>query len=350
MDLKERLIIEDYRKKRDDFILLGDIVRKMLEDITNESGVKILAIEHRVKAERSLAGKIAKSDGWYNSFEELTDILGARVICFFADEVDVIGKQIEKHFKIDWENSSDKRKLLDANAFGYLSLHYICSLPEGEGYPDKLLKLRFEIQIRTILQHSWSDIEHDLRYKSEFGLPRRIIRDFSRMASLLELADDEFVRIRDNVKAYTEDIRQHIIDDTADEIPINMVSLDEFVKRNAAMRSFLERLTGICNAEIEETVPDSYIKQLAWLNITTIGELSGMLHRNEESAFRLAEKSLKNSELDILSSSVGLRFLCRAELIRAGYTVEQATEFMKLSVSDEKRALRQAKMLFETVS
>lgn len=138
MNLKERLIVEEYRKNRDDFVQLGDIVHGMLEDITKKTAVKILSIEHRVKAERSLAGKLAKSDGWYNYLEDVTDLLGARVICFFADEVDVIGKEIEKNFKIDWENSSDKRKLLNADTFGYLSLHYICSLPEDKGYPKEL--------------------------------------------------------------------------------------------------------------------------------------------------------------------------------------------------------------------
>ena len=60
MNLKCRLILEDYRKQRDDFITLGDTVHTMLEDIINDLGLTVLAIEHRVKAEKSLAGKLEK--------------------------------------------------------------------------------------------------------------------------------------------------------------------------------------------------------------------------------------------------------------------------------------------------
>lgn len=40
------------------------------------------------------------------------------MICFFADDVDKIGKLVEETFIIDWENSSDKRALLKADSFG----------------------------------------------------------------------------------------------------------------------------------------------------------------------------------------------------------------------------------------
>ena len=194
MNLKNRIILEDYRKQRDAFVKLGDVVHNMLTDIVDEMGITVLGIEHRVKTEKSLAGKLERSGDWYSSFEDLTDILGARVICFFSDEIDKIGKKVEEAFVIDWENSSDKRALIKADTFGYLSLHYICSLPFGDRWPDEICGKKFEIQIRTTLQHTWAAINHDLGYKSEFGVPRSVAREFSRIAGLLEIADDEFVR------------------------------------------------------------------------------------------------------------------------------------------------------------
>ena len=83
MNLKNIIILEDYRKQRDAFVKLGDVVHNMLTDIVDEMGITVLGIEHRVKTEKSLAGKLERSGDWYSSFEDLTDILGARVICFF---------------------------------------------------------------------------------------------------------------------------------------------------------------------------------------------------------------------------------------------------------------------------
>ena len=86
---------------------------------------------------------------------------------------------------------------------------------------------------------TWAAINHDLGYKSEFGVPRSVAREFSRIAGLLEIADDEFVRVRDDMKAYTEEIRKKIIENKADEVHIDMISLNEYVKRNGKMQELI---------------------------------------------------------------------------------------------------------------
>ena len=131
MNLKYRLILEDYRKQREHFVQLGDVAHQMLLDIADELGLSVLAVEHRVKTEKSLAGKLERKGELYATMEDVTDILGCRIVCYLSDEIDKIGKKVEEHFVIDWENSSDKRALIKENAFGYVSLHYICSLPFG---------------------------------------------------------------------------------------------------------------------------------------------------------------------------------------------------------------------------
>ena len=60
MDLKCKLILEDYRKQKEYFVKLGDVVHEMLANISKDLGLTILAVEHRVKAEKSLAGKLER--------------------------------------------------------------------------------------------------------------------------------------------------------------------------------------------------------------------------------------------------------------------------------------------------
>ena len=345
MNLKCRLILEDYRKQRDDFIALGDTVHTILTSIVNDLGITVLAIEHRVKEERSLAGKLERKGDSYNMLEDITDILGCRVICFLSDEIDKIGQLVEKNFDVDWENSSDKRALIKEDSFGYLSLHYICSLPFGEKWPDEICGKKFEIQIRTILQHAWSAIHHDIGYKSDFGVPREIKRQFARLAGLLELADDEFVRARDNMVGYTEDIRRRIITDDADDVSINMISLNEYVLHNKKMQSLIKEIAAISGAEISEIDPESYIPQLAFLGVTKLGDIEKMINENRELAKKLAEKALSAAELDIVSSSVALRFLCRAELLNKNYSFDKMAEFLRISLGSKEKAEKQAKYL-----
>ena len=347
MNLKCRLILEDYRKQRNDFVKLGDTVHSMLDDMVKEMGLTVLTVEHRVKTEKSLAGKLERSGDYYNVFDDLMDILGCRVVCFLSDEIDKIGKKVEETFVIDWENSSDKRALIKEDTFGYLSLHYICSLPFGDKWPDEICGKRFEIQIRTILQHAWSAINHDIGYKSEFGVPRDISRQFARLAGLLELADDEFVRVRDNMMEYAEDIRRRIITDDADDITINMISLNEYVKRNQKMQGLIKEIAAISGAEINDIDPESYIPQLAFLGITKLGDIEVLIKENHDLAMKLAEKALSAADLDIVSSSVALRFLCRAELLNKNYDFDKIVEFLKISLGTKEKAERQAQYLLK---
>ena len=124
--------------------------------------------------------------------------MGLRVITFYNDEVDKVAAIAKRIFDIDWKESVDKRKH-QLNAFGYNSLHYICRLKIGGP--------RFELQMRTALQHVWSTIEHDIGYKGEVKIPQEYVRQFSRLAGMLELADEEFSRLRLVLTGYRRQIQ-----------------------------------------------------------------------------------------------------------------------------------------------
>ena len=347
MNVKDRMILDDFRKTRSTYVELGEIVHDKLKALADGSGTLVMGLEHRVKEEKSLEGKLYRSGDWYQKLDDLTDLVGARVILYFSDDVDKIGKLVEQEFDIDEENSSDKRALLDPDTFGYLSLHYICSLPKGRGYREELCNIRFEVQIRSMLQHAWAQINHDMGYKSRFGVPRTVVREFARLSGLLELADEEFIRTRDHIGSYIADTREKIKNNNAGDVSIDLISLKEYMLLNRSMRTFLSELAGIENSEIAETDPESYIGQLKWLGITTVGQLQEMLGRDQELALMLAKKVLSGSELDILASNAALRFLCRAELLNGNYTEEQAAEFIELTAKTKERAKRQAKHLFK---
>ncbi|MEG0824821.1 MAG: RelA/SpoT domain-containing protein [Oscillospiraceae bacterium] len=338
MNQKDKSIMEEYSNAKHDFVQLGDVVSNLLRDVVKQSGIQVLTIEHRVKEAGSLEGKLALKGDKYRSLSDITDILGARVVCFFADDVDRIAQFIENTFEVDRENSVDKRAQLDPTAFGYLSLHFICSLPFGKGYPDEICGKKFEIQVRSALQHTWSAIFHDVGYKSDFDLPRQVVRDYSRLAGLLELADEKFVYIRDYMANYSKEVKEKIANNQGDELKIDMVSLREYMQHNISMHNLLKELAAICGSEINDTNPQLYIDQLAWLGKTTLGDLHQMLDDNHGTAVQLAKCALEGSELDILSSTVGLRFLCQAELLRGGYSEERVAEFLALSGKSKARA------------
>ena len=341
----DRQILREYREKKQDYIELEPIVFNLIKNAIDRKKLNVLAIHHRVKEKSSLASKISQHRRTYSSLSDITDVLGFRVITFFSDDVDVIGELVEDAFVVDWNNSVDKRQMIQATAFGYISLHYICSLKDEEQYPDRLKGIRFEVQILTGLQRIWAEIEHDLGYKSKFGVPREIRREFSKIAGLLEIADDEFVQVRNGMSQYVENIRDKIIHGEAKDLPLSVISLTEYIHNNQKMLEYLENMARIGEADLNIISPESYMDRLSWLGIKTLGDMERLLEDNKEMAYKMEEDALADIEIEVFLSSVGLRYLCRAELLRRNATREQIVQFFRLTEKKEGKAERMADKL-----
>ena len=115
-------ILQEYQDNLPRFREVEQEVKEKLRQTLADAGLLGAAIESRVKAYDSLAGKLELKGHKYNSLADLTDILGLRVITFYIDDVDKVASAVERLFEIDWENSVDKRKIHEIDSFGYLSL------------------------------------------------------------------------------------------------------------------------------------------------------------------------------------------------------------------------------------
>jgi ppGpp synthetase/RelA/SpoT-type nucleotidyltranferase len=138
---------------------------------------------------------------------EITDLAGIRIIALFEKEIHQISDIIKDLFKIDYKRSEDKSDLLDADKMGYKSIHYIAELNEDKIYATELENfagLKFEIQIRSILQHAWAEIEHDRNYKFKGKLPKHLQRRFYALAGMLEIADREFNTLSEEVETFRQ--------------------------------------------------------------------------------------------------------------------------------------------------
>jgi hypothetical protein len=215
----------------------------------------------------------------------------------------------EQLFEIDWTNSVDKRMLHQLDSFGYNSLHYICLVP---GY-----KFRFELQLRTTLQHAWAAINHDTGYKSGIEIPRIYMRRMNRLAGLLELADDEFSRIRSEITDYRRKVHQLVQNGKLDDVLLDGDTFRSYLKAEPFER-LNKRIAAINQAEIQEAPLIRYLRVLVALDCKTLGDVSRLIRKYEEDAYRLARYQLGNTDLDIISSAVGLQNICIVCILSTG--------------------------------
>ena len=89
-----------------------------------------------------------------------------------------------------------------------------------------------EIQVRTILQHAWAELEHDIQYTSSTAIPKEIRRRFMALAGVLEVADREFQAIQDADKVIVDTAREMVDRGDLAGVEITPVALKQFLDKN----------------------------------------------------------------------------------------------------------------------
>ncbi|HDV3986737.1 TPA: RelA/SpoT domain-containing protein, partial [Escherichia coli] len=110
-------ILITYDERKDKFESYALTLKSLLTTLIRNEKISIHSLESRVKTKKSLEGKINKK-GKYKSIDDITDIVGIRIITHYADDVDKIAAIVEKEFTIDQENSIDKRTSIAPDKFG----------------------------------------------------------------------------------------------------------------------------------------------------------------------------------------------------------------------------------------
>ncbi len=321
LDSHGEMLMQQYQKRKPVFERMEKIVYDKLRWTLQENGLYVNAIEHRIKTEKSLRGKLELKGAKYNSLEDITDILGLRIITFYTDDVDKVAAIVKHVFEIDWKESVDKRKLHQLDSFGYNSLHYICRIPKSlvnDHLMPELNEYRFELQMRTALQHVWSTIEHDIGYKGEVRIPKEYRRQFSRLAGMLELVDDEFSRLRTTLTDYRRRIQSLVASGQLDEAPLDTDSFRSFLEMKPFDR-INRRIAASNQAEIYPSPLMPFLPVLEYFHMETLGDVQRFMEANYDAAYQLALSQLALTDLDILSENIGLQNLCIVHALKNGF-------------------------------
>jgi ppGpp synthetase/RelA/SpoT-type nucleotidyltranferase len=306
-----QLLLQEFRDKRQELLQLDNHVFELISQTLKQQGIELNSIEHRIKTVESLAGKLERKGEKYRQLSDITDLIGLRIVTFYTDDVDKVAAIISQLFDIDWANSVDKRKLHDLNSFGYNSLHYICNLHEGS-FP-------FEIQIRTALQHTWSAIEHDIGYKGAVKLPPQYRRQFSRLAGMLELADDEFSRLRTTMTEYRRQIQTLVKSGNLSDVALSTDSFRSYLELRPFDR-LNQRIAAVNQAELFPASLMPFLPILESFGMESLGQVQAMVDELSDTAYQLALSQLAITDLDILSEMVGLQNLCVVYSLKNGGT------------------------------
>lgn len=191
--------------------------------------LKVASYAMRAKGIESLRKKLQKDK--YHENSEITDLAGVRIIVYSKKDIPLIADIIKGNFQIDEEHSVDKADILGSDRVGYRGEHYVVSLKEDDLRMDEIRKLsglKCEIQVTSLIAHTWSEITHEKGYKFEGNLPRELERRKNLLAGVLELADMELDSYVEAYDDYISKIEQEV-EKGCLKYEINSMTLERFM-------------------------------------------------------------------------------------------------------------------------
>lgn len=222
---------KEYSSRLPKYKKLGNNVEQVLIDLLRTNNIDVLDVCYRVKPFDSFREKIDRK-GYENPFEEVEDLCGLRIICYYLEDLKRIDKIVKNEFEII--ESVDKTSFLPPDRFGYRTWQYIIKIkgdwlktPNYRGLED----LKAELQVRTILMHAWANVSHELAYKNEKQMPEQFIRKLNRLSASLEEADVQFQSLKqDREKLKHNLITQKLgISEFDTSQPLNLDTLQAFL-------------------------------------------------------------------------------------------------------------------------
>lgn len=263
MENKE-ILKQEYMKVSPLYQRLSVNMIESLKILLKESSIPYLDVYSRVKEFDSFFDKIDRK-GYKKPFDQIEDICGLRIVCYYPSDILLIKRIIDKEFVI--VNSEDKIDYLEPDKFGYRSHHFVVTLKhEWFNVPNYrgLQGIKAEIQVRTILMHAWADISHKLSYKKKEHIPELFQRNLFQLSALFEIADDRFEMLR----AEREKYRNNMINNGQFNFDqeLNLDSLQAFLdfhlpNRVKQMDDTIDLLDELMKYEISlEELSESYSK------------------------------------------------------------------------------------------
>jgi ppGpp synthetase/RelA/SpoT-type nucleotidyltranferase len=162
-------LADDYRRRFTKALIpiAKAIEEQIRQFISEEDHIdRIIARAKTIDRFLAKAAKVVEGIPKYSDpLNQIQDQIGARIVTFYLSDVGRVSEAIEKYYR-----PVEAKALVpeSESEFGYFGMHYILLVPADVIDPEleqDIVPEFFELQIKTLFQHAWSEAEHDLGYK-----------------------------------------------------------------------------------------------------------------------------------------------------------------------------------------
>lgn len=164
----------------------------------------------RIKKPESIIKKLESKNyelTYKSLVENINDIAGVRVVCPLKDDIFTVVDILKSAPEINILKEKDY--VTKPKKSGYSSYHMIVEIPVQ--VMKQTIPVKVEIQIRTLAMDFWASLEHDIKYKSNSKISKRVSNELVKCAKIINNMDNQMVSIS---KEYNENtkINERIIE------------------------------------------------------------------------------------------------------------------------------------------
>lgn len=223
------LVWEELVKIYDDYTGLVPELEKLADSFTFQliDTKAVHSVRRRVKKPAHLIEKIIRKGKKYvdrnisveNYKEIVTDLIGVRILHLFKDDWIDIHSEILKCWSVaeipqinvrpgDYNMDILEKHMTKLNCevivreHGYRSVHYLIETKTESGE-----KLYVEMQVRTVFEEAWSEIDHIIRYP--YDVDNSILSDYLSIFNRIVGSADEMGTFIKNLKPVVSDIKEY---------------------------------------------------------------------------------------------------------------------------------------------
>ncbi|WP_035239514.1 GTP pyrophosphokinase [Desulfobacter vibrioformis] len=228
---RDNLLIT-FLKEKEIYKKLAEYIVRLISDDPSAPKESIHTILYRIKGESRLIEKIDQENACSdpdkapvthkNFYERIGDIIGVRIICLRLSDIVKVEEYLEflveekilnflqdpdykRSFVLPIEPGEAAPQDINLQYSGYSSIHYQVRLGENSDAGDVFKKIQIELQLRTILEEAWGEIDHKYRYKyTRIGesLPEHIHSGFYNLSAYLQAAAMQAEQLCRQVEAH----------------------------------------------------------------------------------------------------------------------------------------------------
>lgn len=278
-------LVQRYRDALPAYQSFASRLENLIAALLKAEGVRVHFTEARAKTPESFKEKISRPGSSYDDpLNQIPDLVGVRIVLYYQDDVERVGELIKREFEVLEVERSHQIDKYSPDQFGYLSVHHIVRLSvarSGLMEWKSAAGLRAEVQVRTVLQHSWAAISHALQYKREGDVPISLRRKLFRLAGLFELADEEFMELRDARARLAEESRE-VVRRNDDMTPLDAPIVRELISSSPRFNEITHAMRRM-GYEFRTTLKDflgAVVEECERLGLATIGDLNKLLAKD----------------------------------------------------------------------